>query len=181
MIRVPPLLYGRIYGIFSALRAQYPSLYWYPASDMHITALDIQRGREGLPKSNAILIRRYARCIREALRGESPFGIRLQGLTASAEAVLVKGYYEEPLERIRASLRARLREEGLPAEERYETYSCHVSVARFPAPVSHPQKLIAFVEKQAQTAVGSWRAARLELTYHNWYDSQKECLEEFFL
>lgn len=181
VIRIPAEIRNRILGGMQPLRSEMPELYYYPGEDMHITLLEILRGRKGLRRPDAGQTEQYTACIKAALRGNPPFSVFMQGLTASDGAVMAKGFYEEPLERIRRGLRAVLREKGIFFEERYETYSCHITAARFPEKISNPGRLIKFLEENAETVWGSWKVKTLELTYHNWYDSKKETLETFTL
>lgn len=181
VIRIPAEVRAKILSGLGALRLEMPGLYYYPAEDMHITVLEILRGRKGLRRPDAVQMEQYTACIKEVLRGNPPFSVCMQGLTASDSAVMVKGFYEEPLARIRSGLRAILREKDVFFEERYETYSCHITVARFSQKISDPSRLIKFLKDNNETAWGSWTAASLELTYHNWYDSKKENLKTFTL
>ena len=119
-----------------------PDLYYYPKSDLHITVLDILRGipNRQLPDN----LKDYVACIEECAKKVQPFDIMLQGTTLSDNAVLINGYYEEGLEKMRQILRKNLRENSLELEERYETFSSHVSVARIKSNLKKPD---AFVEK----------------------------------
>lgn len=154
-----------------------PDLYYYPKSDLHITVLDILRGipNRQLPDN----LKDYVACIEECAKKVHPFDIMLQGTTLSDNAVLINGYYEEGLEKMRQILRKNLRENSLELEERYETFSSHVSVARIKSNLKKPD---AFVEKAlTDEKFGKIHVNEVEIVFHNWYDSKKQVLTQIKL
>lgn len=157
------------------LRAAHPELYYYPADDLHITVLDLLAGRPGLVCPPE-LAEGYAQAIRQAAAGLPPIRARFAGFTASGSALLVKGYPGPELEALRQRVRAALRAQGLPLEERYETRSCHITAVRFPCPIADPAALVRRLDEMAALSFGECTISKLELTYHNWYDSNKTCL-----
>ncbi len=181
LFRIPAEISRRIEEMLRQLASYCPGLYVYPPSDMHVTVLDILRGRPGLQKPEHAEADGYIECIRSALNGSPPFRVLFRGVTVSDSALLVCGYYEEPLARIRHVIRSGLRKAGLLLEERYETYSCHITVARFPVRITDPQAFLALTERYREANFGSCVIRELEYTYHNWYDSRKETLSRFCL
>ena len=132
VIRPAEAVRQRIRCTLDRLQADFPELYCYPASDLHITVLDILRGRPGLEKPSPALLAQYNACLCSAAVQLPAFSIQFRGLTLSDGAIMVKGYDDGGLEALRSSLRPALRAAGLPLEERYETFSCHITAARFP-------------------------------------------------
>lgn len=181
VIRLPESVQQNIRQALDALAVDFPELYYYPADDLHITVLDILRGRPGLEKPSPALLAQYKACLTQTLEQLSPFSIRFKGLTVSDGAILVKGYDDGGLESLRTALRPALKAAGLPLEERYETASCHVTAARFPQKIHDPAGLLSKLESLSELYLRVFKITEVELTYHNWYDSKKECLAAFSL
>lgn len=177
LIRIKPHISGRIAEYLEELKAVEPDLYYYPEKDFHITVMDILRGIPNRPIPENIA--GYAACAKKCAEEIGPFRIRFDGLTMNDNVVMVKGYYEEALETFRRHFRQRLRENGLSLEERYETYSAHISVVRIPVRLTRPER---FVERIAdKNYFGEMEVSSFELTFHNWYDSKKKLLAEIVL
>ena len=149
-----------------------PDLYYYPKEDYHITVLDILRGETNrtIPKN----VNEYIECIKNCVNEIRPFKIEFNGLTASDNAIMVKGYYEYELQKFRVILRKSLREKGLDFDERYETISSHITVARIPDKLKNINNLIKYIEQERM--FGIMIIDTFELTFHNYYDTKKEVL-----
>lgn len=172
----PPEPVGRaVEECLKQMRSVHPELYYYPAQDLHVTVLDLLAGRPGLVCPPE-LAEGYAQVIRQAAAQVPPIPVRFAGLTASDSAVMVKGYPGPELEALRQGVRAALRGQGLPLEERYETRSCHLTAVRFPCPAEDPPGLVRRLEEWAELPFGKCTIGKIEITYHNWYDSKKTCL-----
>lgn len=177
LIRIAPSVSGRIAEYLEELKAAEPDLYYYPAEDFHITVMDILRGIPNRPIPENIAD--YAACAKQCAKEIEPFRIRFDGLTMNDNVVMVKGYYEEALETFRRRFRQALRENGLSLEERYETYSAHISVVRIPVRLTHPEQFVERIIEQRD--FGEMDVSSFELTFHNWYDSKKTCLSKIEL
>lgn len=70
-------------------------------------------------------------------------------------------------------------ENDLLLEERYKTFSSHITVTRIPEKLKNPYNYIKAME--TKKLFGSMKVASLELVYHNWYDSKKTVLAEIGL
>ena len=173
LIRIGPEVSANISRYLEELKKAEPGLYYYPDEDFHITVMDILRGEPGrkIPER----IDDYIRCVRSCAAGIRPFQITLDGAAASDNAVMIKGYYEEELERLRVSLRKELAEQGLLLEERYQTFSAHVTAVRIPKRLEHAAEFLSHIE--TERAFGQMKAEALELVFHNWYDSKKTVLD----
>lgn len=177
LIRIGSSVSGRVAEYLEELKTVEPELYYYPAEDFHITVMDILRGIPNRPIPENIAD--YAACAKKCAEETAPFRIRFDGLTMNDNVVMVKGYYEEALETFRRRFRQALKENGLSLEERYETYSAHISVVRIPVRLRHPER---FVERIAERRdFGEVDVSSFELTFHNWYDSKKKCLSKIEL
>lgn len=181
VIRPPETIRQAVCAVLEELHTDFPELYCSPADDLHITVLDILRGRPGLEKPAPALLARYMSYLESAVARLEPFSVQLKGLVFSDGAVMVKGFDDGGLEALRAALRPALRAAGLPLEERYETTSCHITAVRFPEKLRDPAGLLAWLEQYADTDLGSFEVTGAELTYHNWYDSRKECISAIHL
>ena len=162
------------------LRRLEPRQYFYPASDLHITVLDLIPGQPGLPCPSPPLIQRYRDLLTPVLADTASFPVFLRGLTASESAVLVKGYYHSgTLDGLRARLREALAQGGLPARERYGTRSCHLTAMRLVTPVSAPTAFLDALRRLEDCPLGVFCACQAELVYHDWYDARKQILASF--
>ena len=172
LIRISSDLSEKINSCIDDLKRIEPNLYYYPAKDFHITVMDILKGEDGrkIPQN----IAEYIRCIEECSKSISPFRIEFNGLTASDNAVLVRGYYDDQLMVFRQMLRDLLKQSGLPLEERYKTISSHVTIARLHSKFQNPEKLLDYIDKPR--VFGTMAVSSLEISFHNWYDTRKEVL-----
>ena len=172
LIRISPEISDKIEKCISELKDIEPNAYFYPKSDFHITVIDILKGAENrkIPEN----LNQYIECIRRCASEIKSFKIEFNGLTASDNAVMVKGYYEYELQKFREILRKELKEKGLALEERYETISSHITIMRIPERIEKPKELLKFIENERM--FGIMEVNSLEMSFHNWYDTKKETL-----
>ena len=172
LIRIPLDAAEKISSCVDDLKRIEPNLYGYPAKDFHITVMDVLKGEEGrrIPPN----ITEYINCIEECGKDISPFKIEFDGLTASDNAVLVRGYYDDQLMVFRQKLRDMLKQREIPLEERYKTISSHVTIARLRSKYQNPEKLLDYIE--ISRSFGTMTVSRMEISFHNWYDTRKEVL-----
>lgn len=128
LIRINNNIANEIEKCISEIKIIEPDLYFYPKQDFHITVMDILKGEanRSLPDN----INKYRECVFACAKEISPFKIDFHGLTASDNAIMVRGYYEYALQKFREELRMKLKHNGLKLEERYETISSHITIAR---------------------------------------------------
>ena len=175
LIRINPDISNNIQNAINNLKEIEPdSMYYYPSTDFHITVIDILKGELGrnIPEN----INDYINCIKECTKQIKPFEIEFDGLTASDNAILVKGFYDNELQKFRELLRENLEKNKLKLEERYKTISSHITIARIKNKLNNPEKLIELVEKNKNYYFGKMKVESLELCFHNWYDTQKQVL-----
>jgi 2'-5' RNA ligase len=172
LIRIPSDAAEKINRCIDDLKGIEPNLYYYPAEDFHITVMDVLKGEEGrrIPPN----INEYIRCIEECSKDISPFKVKFDGLTASDNAIMVRGYYDDQLMVFRQNLRDMLKQRGLSLEERYKTISSHITIARLHSKFQNPEKLLDFIEKSR--SFGTMTVRKMEISFHNWYDTKKEVL-----
>ncbi|WP_026657953.1 2'-5' RNA ligase family protein [Butyrivibrio sp. AC2005] len=173
LIRIAPDISAKISECIQSLREIEPGLYFYPEKDFHITVMDILRGEEGrrIPDN----LDDYIRCIKKCSMEISPFNIMFDGLTASDNAIMVKGYYDEQLQQFREALRASLASNGLLLEERYKTVSSHITISRLHEKYKNADKLMHYIEEPH--ILGTMTVNSFEISFHNWYDTRKQVLE----
>ena len=172
LIRISPDVAERINCCLDDLKGIEPNLYYYPAKDFHITVMDVLKGEEGreIPPN----ITEYINCIEECSKDISPFRIEFDDLTASDNAILVRGYYDDQLMVFRQKLRDMLKQRGLSLEERYKTISSHVTIARLHSKFQNPERLLDYIEKPR--SFGTMTVSNMEISFHNWYDTRKKVL-----
>ena len=180
VLRPSPEAAESVLRALEPLRAMEPHQYFYPASGLHITVLDLIPGQSGLSCPTPSLIRRYRDLLAPVLAGTAPFPVFLRGLTASESAERAKGYYHPgTLDDFRARLREALAQGGLPTRERYETCSCHLTAMRLVTPVSAPTAFLDALRRLEDCPLGVFFACQAELVYHDWYDARKQVLVSF--
>ncbi len=174
LIRISPEISTKIEKCISEFKQIEPNLYYYPKEDFHITVIDILKGIEGrtIPKN----LNEYIECIKKCISEIKPFKIEFNGLTASDNAVMVKGFYEYELQKFREAFRKALKDKGLTLEERYETISSHVTIMRIPDKLENPNDFSKFIEHEQERMFGIMNINSFELSFHNWYDTKKEVL-----
>ena len=167
LIRISSDISLRIEDTIRELKKIEPDMYYYPPADFHITVMDILKGElnRNLPDN----LDSYAECIKECLNQTAPFNIEFDGLTASDGAVMVRGYYDEGLAGLRKLLRETFRNNNLELQERYETVSSHITIARVKEKLSNPKGLLSYID--AEHYYGVMKVESMELCFHNWYDT----------
>ena len=177
VIRIDPEIADKIDNHLNSIKKIEPSLYYYPRQSFHITVMDILKGESyrKIPQN----INQYIQCIKECTQQIHPFYIAFDGMTASDNAAMVKGYYEYELERFRKLLRQSLNEQSLLLEERYETFSSHITTVRIPVKLAKPRAFVEYIKQPVY--FGMMKVNSLELVFHDWYDAQKIVLSQFLL
>ena len=180
LIRISPNISANIEKCINKLKEiESDSMYFYPSSDFHITVIDILKGEIGrkIPEN----INDYINCINECAKQIKPFEIEFEGLTASDNALLVKGFYDNELQKFRELLRESLNKNNLKLEERYKTISSHITIARFKEKLKNPDKFISFIENENKNYFGKMKVNYFELCFHNWYDTKKQTIETIYM
>ncbi len=177
VIRIAENVSAEIEKYLNEVRKTEPELYFYPKQDLHITVLDVLRGipYRKIPGN----INDYIRCIAQAAQKVNAFDIEFNGTTASDNALLACGYYEYGLEQLRQLLRQSFSDNNLALEERYETFSSHITLARIPKKLNNPKEFVDLIQKPRY--FGTMRVSSIKLMYHNWYDSEKVLLSRINL
>lgn len=162
------------------IRAIEPDLYFYPVSDLHVTVLDLVSVRDGFRRDDDG-IGKFIRLMEKAVAEVHPFSISFKGIITSRAGILVKGYYSRELQDLRARIRELAIAENIALEERYKSYSAHVTVARFKSLVRNWPALWAFIEKESLREVGAMTVNAMHLVIHDWYNREKETIGAYCL
>ena len=180
LLRISPDISKNIENCINKLKEiESDSIYFYPISDFHITVIDILKGEIGrkIPDN----INEYIKCFNDCAKKIKPFEIEFEGLTASDNAVLVKGFYDNELQKFRELLRESLNKNNLKLEERYKTISSHITIARFKEKLKNHDKFISFIENENKNYFGKMKVNYFELCFHNWYDTKKQTIETIYM
>ena len=177
IIRLPSDISKNIKNCINKLKElELDSMYFYPSTNFHITVFDILKAETDrkIPEN----INEYINCIKECVKQTKPFEMEFEGITSSDNAVLVKGFYDNELEKLREILRESIVKNNLKLEERYKTISAHITIARIKDKLKNPEKYISFIENEKDTNFGKMKLESMELIFHNWYDTKKQILTQ---
>lgn len=165
----------RIQHFLERLRAIEPEQYYYPPESLHVSAFCFVAARQGYQPDSA----QVAACTEiatRALEGLSPIRLDLRGVAASEGAILVCGYEDGTLTRLRESLRAAMRQGPLPLDERFFARTFHLTCARFVRPLTRRDALLSLLRESEQEPFGHLVVTDLQLVCHDWYDRRKTLL-----
>ena len=166
---------NKIQGFLDELKEMDPDQYYYPNSDIHITAMSIISCYNGFDLS-MISIPNYVAIIDKSLVDIHDIEINFQGITASSSAIMIQGFPNtNSLNDLRNNLRTNFRSSGLEEsiDKRYSILTAHSTVARFRKPISNKEKLIEILEKYRDFSFGKFKVEQLYLVYNDWYQRDK--------
>lgn len=175
LIRPDEQTKSNIQAFLHELRETEPTQYYYPDSDIHVTAMSIISCYDGFSLSH-ILVEDYIQVIEESLTNISPFEIEFHGITASPSAVMIQGFpANDTLSNLRNNLRHNFKSSGLEEsiDKRYTISTAHATVVRFRDTMKDSAKFIRTLEKYRNIAFGSYKVDKLELVCNDWYQRDK--------
>ena len=85
------------------------------------------------------------------------------------------------MNQIREELRRKIEENNLKNDERYRTISSHITIARFKKPLKNRKKFLETIKNYEQYNFGEFEVSNIEFVYHNWYDSKRELIHNYYL
>lgn len=159
--------------IIDQLKEIEPNQYYYPKTDIHITVLDIISASDDFRfdrKQAAI----YKEILDNCLSKFSKFTIQFRGLTASKSAVMVQGFYDQALPKLREMLREEIKEQGVGLKERYKIKTAHLTIARFKQKLQNPDKLVKKIEKNRKYEFGLFVVKKILFVLHGWYNCREK-------
>ena len=162
----------KITALADEFKAIEPDQYYYPASDLHVTVLDVISAHEGFLRDDR-QIERFNRLIEQAIAGIAPFELYFEGTMVSSIGILTKGFYREGLQDIRARVREVARAEGTEFRERYQSISAHVTLMRFTTAIKNRSRFLSAVDRCRNLKLGGMVVNGLSLVIHDWYNREK--------
>ncbi|TCL74265.1 A-kinase anchor protein AKAP7 [Hydrogenispora ethanolica] len=151
--------------------------YFYPETDLHITILDLISATESFEKNDA-MIRESIKVVQNAMKGLSPFDVQFNGIIASNAAILVKGYDDGGLQKLRRRTRKTASEYGIILKERYQSISAHSTIVRFKKALKNREQLSAVLQQYHDFDMGVMKVNELELVVHDWYNRKKDSVRK---
>lgn len=165
----------KVLAFLHELRRLEPDQYYYSAADLHLTILSPFTATIEHERFFA-QTEKYLAAVDSAVRKAGPMRIQFAGVTASAGAILIQGFFEnEELNDLRDNLRQQLRARRLTGglDVRYRLETAHMTVARFRAPLCNSKKFAAALEAARQRPFGVTNIRSLSLVKNDWYMTHK--------
>jgi hypothetical protein len=166
--------------LLNEMKAIEPVQYYYPETDFHVTVMDLISANLQFT-ADETLIQKANQIIETAITGMAPFDIHFKGIIVSNGAILAKGYYNGGLPQLRDKIRKIAAEYDFNLEERYQSISAHVTIARFISKAVSSELLLAKIGDYHDFEIGVTRVNDLELVIHDWYNSRKNVIRKFIL
>jgi len=170
LIRLSEPIKRNIQGLLSDLSMVEPNQYYYPDSDLHITALTLISCYTGFGLSK-IDPNQYIDLLNRELQAFQPFRIECKGAIFSKTGVLIKGFPDPALGEIRDKLRFRFKDSELlhSIDSRYAIRTAHITAMRFRRQIANKKELIRKVRQYEYTNFGTLEVKALELVFNDWY------------
>ncbi len=165
---------AQIAALIDAVRAIAPDQYFYHPAELHITVLSLISAVPDFAP-DAALLNTWRDALAEVLRGVEPFPLRLRGVVASQDAVIVCGHDDTgALQALRDALRHQLPPSLRGAmERRYPTVTAHSTIVRFQTQPANLPELVRFLTAVHDRDFGCSLVEHLEFTFNDWYMSHK--------
>jgi len=179
LIRPNETIKANIQLFLNELKAIDPLQYYYPNSDIHITAMSIISCYEGF-SLDKVSIPDYVEIIQKSLLDLNEIKIEFRGVTASPSAIMIQGFpTDESLNNLRDKLRENFKKSTLEQsiDSRYAISTAHVTVVRFQEKLQTPEKLIAITEKFRDFDFGTFTVDKIELVYNDWYQRERNTIQ----
>ena len=162
------------------LKAIEPNQYYYPNSDIHVTALSLISCYNGFDIAQ-ISILEYVELIKKSITAyNKSFEIEFRGITASPSCIMVQGFLSDnTLNDIRDNLRLNFKNSNLQQtiDNRYAIQTAHTTVVRFRKELTKKDAFITVLDTYRDYNFGTSTINTLELVYNDWYQ-RKEFVKE---
>lgn len=156
-----------------------PEQYYYPNSDLHVTALSIISCYVGFNLDN-ISVDEYSKIISKSLESINDFEIEFKGITASESAIMIQGFpKDKTLNTIRENLRVNFGQSNLQQsmDKRYPLITAHLSVVRFKEKLNDVARFMSCIERYKNHDFGISKVDSLQLVYNDWYQRKQKVLQ----
>ena len=163
------------------LKAIEPNQYYYPNSDIHVTALSLISCYNGFDIAQ-ISILEYVELIKKSITAYKSFEIEFRGITASPSCIMVQGFLSDnTLNDIRDNLRLNFKNSNLQQtiDTRYAIQTAHTTVVRFRKELTKKDVFITVLDTYRDYNFGTSTINTLELVYNDWYQ-RKEFVKELY-
>jgi 2'-5' RNA ligase len=172
---------NKIQTFLTDLKAIEPDQYYYPNSDIHVTALSLIACYTGFDVAQ-ISIFDYVELIKKSITSFKSFEIEFRGITASPSCVMVQGFLnDETLNDIRTNLRINFQNSNLQQtiDSRYSIQTAHSTVVRLRKRLTKKDDFIKVLDNYRDYNFGASTIDTLELVYNDWYH-RKESVKELY-
>jgi 2'-5' RNA ligase len=175
VVRPSPHVRRSVATFLDQLREIEPEQHYYALSELHVTVLSLFTAtvdHEPLLAQTG----RYVSAVDSALRGVAPIRIGFAGVTATAGAIMIQGFFEDDtLNDVRDSLRRELRVRALAegVDGRYRLETAHLTVARFRARLRDGPRLAAMLERARSRPFGATHIRNVSLVENDWYMTRR--------
>jgi 2'-5' RNA ligase len=173
--RPSPAIRRRVALFLKELRILEPDQYYYTSSEFHLTVLSLFTATFNHAPFFA-QAERYISAVDSALKKVAPIRLAFEGVTASADSVMIQGFFEDrALNDLRDALRSQLRVRGLGSEldQRYRLETAHMTVIRFRAPLCDGERLATSLEMARRKSFGATTIRNFDLVKNDWYMSHR--------
>jgi hydroxymethylpyrimidine pyrophosphatase-like HAD family hydrolase/2'-5' RNA ligase len=145
-----------------------PQQPWYKLENLHLSLyslvdLDVANQAKVLSPEQ---LHKYQMVIQNAIQNFPDFKVSLRGVTASAGVVLIKGYSDGAIKKLRDSINQELARHNLPINNR--TPLNHISILRFVKPLINPKTFCEFIEKNQDRFLGELIVKNCKLVINDW-------------
>jgi len=179
LIRPNELVKAKIAEVLLDFKGIEPNQYYYPNTDIHITGLSIISCYPAFDLSS-INVEDYIQVVEQSLKNINPFSLTFNGLTASADCVMVKGYYApNTLDLLRRQLRDNFSHSKLQQslDQRYTLETAHATILRLRSELKDTDTYIQRIEKYKDFDFGSCLVDQVELVYNDWYQKASKVVK----
>jgi len=161
--------------IISDFQELEPNQYYYPASDVHITIMDFIRASDEFVY-NKNLTRVYMQLLNKVLADIPKFILQFKGITASNNAIMVKGFCDATLSTLRYNLRKEINKQGIELQERYEIETAHSTIIRFKNKLANPVVVVKKIESMKNLDIAKFEVTKLQFVLHDWYNIKEKTI-----
>ena len=148
-----------------------PNQSWYAKENLHLSLyslIDFDDQDEEKVLSFEFL-QKYQKVIEEAVSDFPAFEVSLKGITAGSGAVLVQGFSDGWLQKLRDRINQALIKHNLPLYNR--TILNHISILRYSKPITNVSNFCDFIAANRDKPLGKVFIKAVKFVKNDWYNS----------
>jgi 2'-5' RNA ligase len=177
-----PDSFGKVSKIMKGLEEIEPEQYYYPLQNIHLTIINITDLSEDFvfdQKQCEI----YKKILKKIFYNAQPIKVELKGVTTSKGAVIIQGFCNNSIKKLRKKIREEFCKEGVGLKEDYLRETAHVTIIRFRKKLHSPLDFVNQIEKSRNISIGMMRIEKARLVLHDWYNRKEKTkiIEEYYL